>query len=129
VLTDLDHIPVVVVVNPLDEAFMLEARIPGLRGGIGTPIVGGLELEDNSFVLESRESLFEDLSCGEGPDWGSLSLDRALRGGIGEGLDGHVAIMRNGGTGRSRANGSRLRWEAASWSGCRSAFPRRGGYR
>jgi hypothetical protein len=88
VLTDLDHIPVVEVVNPPDEAFMLEARAPDLSGGMDAPIVGSLELEDDSLVLESRESLFEDPSGGEGPDGGSLSLDRDLRGGtvLGKGL-------------------------------------------
>ena len=106
-LTDLDHNPVVVVVNPLDEAFMLEARAPGLGGGMDTPVIGSLELEDDSLVLESRESMFEDHSGGEGPDGGSLSLDRDLRGGIGEGLDGHVTVMRDGRTGRSRAIGRR----------------------
>ena len=59
------------------------------------PPVGVLELKDNSFVDESRESLFEDLSCCERLDEGPLSLDRDLRGGIGEGLDGHVAVMRD----------------------------------
>ncbi len=107
-LTDLDHNPVVVVVNPPDEAFVLEARALGLSGGMDTPVViGSLELEDDSLVLESRESLFENPFGGEGPDGGSLSLDRDLRGGIGEGLDGHVAVMRDGRMGRSRADGRR----------------------
>ena len=53
----------------------------------------GLELEDNPFVDEARESLLEDPSCCERPDGGPLSLDRDLRGGIGEGLRGHVAVM------------------------------------
>ncbi len=58
------------------------------------PLVGGLELEYNSFVDEARESLFEDPSSGERLDGGPLSLDHDLRGGIGEGLGGHVAVMR-----------------------------------
>jgi len=81
---------------------MLEARAPGLSGGMESPVVGSLELEDDTLVLESLESLFEDPSGGEGPDGGSLSLARDLRGGIGEGLDGHVAVMRDGRRGRSR---------------------------
>ena len=103
-LADLDHGLVVVVINPPDEAFMLEARAPGLSGGMDPPIVGRLELEDDSFVLESREGLFEDRSGGEGPHGGSLSLDSDLRGCIGEGLDGHVAVMRDGRVGRSCAD-------------------------
>ena len=59
------------------------------------PLVGGLELEANSFVDEARESLFEDPSGGERlADGGPLSLDYDLRGGIGERLGGHVAVMR-----------------------------------
>ena len=65
---------------------MLEARAPGLNGGMDTLVVGSLELEDDSLVLESRESLSENPYGGEGPDGGSLSLDRDLRGGFGKGL-------------------------------------------
>ena len=59
------------------------------------PLVGGLQLKDNSFVDESRESLFENPSGCERLDGGALSLDRDLRGGIGEGLDKHVAMMQH----------------------------------
>jgi hypothetical protein len=69
---------------------------------VDPPLGGGLELEDNSFLDESRESLFKDPSSGEMPDGGPLSLDRDLRGGIGIGLGGHVAVMRDAIWGRSR---------------------------
>jgi len=59
------------------------------------PLVGGSELKDKSFVDESRESLFKDPSGCERQDGGPLYLDRDLRGGIGEGLGGHVAVMRD----------------------------------
>jgi len=74
---------------------MLEARTPSLSRGMDAPIVGCLELEDDTLVDKSRASLFEDHSGGERLDGGPLSLDRDLRGGIGEGLDGHVAVMRD----------------------------------
>jgi hypothetical protein len=45
-------------------------------------------------VDEANESLFKESSGCERIDGGSLSLDRDLRGGIGEGLWGHVAGMR-----------------------------------
>ena len=38
--------------------------------------------------------MFKDPSGGERPDGGPLSLDRDLRGGIGEGLGGHVAVKK-----------------------------------
>jgi len=91
VLADLDHRPVVVVVNPPNEAFMLEARTSGLCRGMDAPFVGCLELEDDILVDESRDNLFEDPSSGERPVGGPLSLDRDLRGGIGERLRGHEA--------------------------------------
>ena len=52
-----------------------------------------MELEDSSFVDEAREILFDDPSGCERPDGVPLSLDRNLRGGNGEGLGGHVAMM------------------------------------
>ena len=100
---DLDHRLVVVVVNPPDKAFMLEARTHGLCRGMDAPIVGCLELEDDTPVDESRDGLFENFSGGERPDGGSLSLDRDLRGGIWKELDGHVAVMRDGRRDQSRA--------------------------
>ncbi len=39
--------------------------------------------------------MFEGSYGGERQDGGSLSLDRDLRGGIGEGLGGHVAGIRS----------------------------------
>ncbi len=81
------------VVDPLDEPFMLEVRSSSLYRWVDAPLVGGLELEDKSFVNEARESLFEDPSGCERPDGGPLSLDRDLRGGIGKWLGGHVAVM------------------------------------
>ncbi len=62
---------------------------------MNAPFVGGSELEDNSFVDEFLESLFEDPSGGERQNGGPLSLDRDLPGGIGEGLGGHVSVMRD----------------------------------
>jgi hypothetical protein len=57
--------------------------------------MGGCATRWGSFVDEARESLFEDSTSGcEGPYGSPLSLDRDLRGGIGEGLGGHVAEMR-----------------------------------
>ena len=84
---------VVMVIDPPDETFMLEARSSGLCRWVDAPLVGGLELEDISFIDEARESLFEDPFGCERSDGGSLSLDRDLRGGIREGLGGHVAVM------------------------------------
>ena len=79
-LADLDHRPVVVVVNPQDEAFMLEARTPGLcRGRMDAPLVGCLELEDDTLVDESRESLFEDPLVAKGQT-GALFLLIAIFG-------------------------------------------------
>ena len=81
------------VVDPPNETFMMEAWSLGLCRWVDALFVGGLELEDSSFVDEARESLFEDPSGGERLDGSPLSLYRDLRGGIGEGLGGHVAVM------------------------------------
>ena len=84
------------VIDPPDETFMLEASTSSLCRWVDVPLVGGLELEDNSFLDGARESVFKDYpSGGERPYGGPLSLDRDLRGGIGEGLGGHVAAMRD----------------------------------
>jgi hypothetical protein len=58
--------------------------------------------------------LFEGPSSGERPNKGSLSLDRDLRGGIGEGLEGYIEGMR-----------SELNVERASRSGRRRRELRR----
>ena len=92
-LADLDHRLVVMIADPPHDTFMLEARSYILYRWVDASIVGGLELEDSFFVDEARESLFEDSSGGERPDGGPLSLDCDLRGRIGEGLGGHVAVM------------------------------------
>ena len=56
---------------------------------------GGVRgLLHGALVDEVRDSLFEGCSGGEGPNKGPLSLDRDLRGGIGEGLGEHVAGVR-----------------------------------
>jgi hypothetical protein len=82
------------IVDPPHDTFMLKARSSGLCRWVDSLLVGGLELEDSSFVDEARESLFEDSSGCERPYGGPLSLDRNFRGGIEEGLRGHVAVMR-----------------------------------
>ena len=94
-LAGLDNSPIVMVIDPSNEAFVLEVWTPGLCRWVNAPFVGGLELEDNSFVDEARDSLFEDPSGGERPDGGPLSLYRDLRGGIVEGLGGHVVAKRD----------------------------------
>ena len=92
----------------------------------------GWELEDRSLVDEAGDCLFEGSSGGERPDKGSLSLDRDLRGGIGEGLGGHVC---NGDAkrvgcrairSRRRRQGSCVVYEAgpyASWRVTRGLSP------
>ena len=93
-LANLGNRPVVMIVDPPYETIVLEARSSGLCRWVDAPLVGGLELEVCSFVDEAQEGLFEDSSSCERPYGGPLSLDRDLRGGIGEGLGGHVAVMR-----------------------------------
>ena len=93
-LANLDNSSLIMIVDPPYETFVLEARSSGLCRRVDPPLVGGLELEDSSFFDEARESLFEDSSGCEGPDGIPLSLDHSLRGGIGGGLGGHVAVMR-----------------------------------
>ncbi len=73
---------------------MLEAQTFGLCRRVDAPLAGGLELEVSSFIDEAQESLLEGSSGCEGPDGSLLSLDRDLRGGIGEGLWAHVSVMR-----------------------------------
>ena len=85
-LANLDSRPVVMIVDPPYETFMLEARSSSLCRRVDAPLAGGLELEDSSLVDDARESLFEDSSGCEGPGGSPLCLDRDLRGGIGEGL-------------------------------------------
>ncbi len=46
------------------------------------------------FVDEAGDGSFKGCSGSEGPYTGPLSLNRDLRGGIGEGLGGHVAEVR-----------------------------------
>ncbi len=94
-LADFDHRLVVVVVDPPYETFVLVAKTFGLGRRVDAPIVGGLELQDNTCIDEAGESLFKDPSIGEGPDGGPLSLDRDLRGGIVGGLGGHIVAMRD----------------------------------
>ena len=85
-LANLNNRPVGMVIDPLDETFMLEARSSGLCRWVDAPLVGGLELEDNSFVEEARESLFKDPFGGERPD-GALFLLIAIFGAaLGKGL-------------------------------------------
>jgi hypothetical protein len=93
-LVDLDHGLVVQVIDSLDEAFMLEAKSFGFCRWVDSPFVWRRALVDCSSVEEAGESLFENSSGCEGPDGGPLSLDRDLRGGIGEGLGKHVTVMR-----------------------------------
>ena len=52
-------------------------------------------VHDYSLSDEAGDCLFEGTFGGERPDGSSLSLDRDLRGGIGEGLGEHVAGMRS----------------------------------
>jgi hypothetical protein len=69
--------------------------------------------------------VFEDSSSCERPNGGPLSLDRDLRGGIGEGLGEHAAVMR-GGVEVKVENASGVIERAASCSGVlRGAFTRR----
>ena len=117
------------IVDPPYATFMLEARSSSLCRRVDAPLVGGLELEDSSVVVEARESLFEESSGCEGPYGSPLSLDRDLRGSIGEGLGGHVAEMRGelevevekaGGVVEGLASCSGvLRCLSASWGGDR----------
>ena len=88
---DLDCSPLVSVVDAPNETLVLEARSHGLCRGMDAPLVRGIELQDRSFVDESCHGLFEHPFGSERPDGGSLSLELDLRGGIEEGLGGHVA--------------------------------------
>ena len=95
-LANLDNRLVVMVVDPPNETIMLEARTSGMCRWVDAPLVVGLKLEDDSFVDEAQESLFEGYSGSEEPNGSPLSLGRDLWGGIGEGLGVHVTVMRGG---------------------------------
>ena len=58
------------------------------------PIVRGSELPDGAIVDEAGDCSFEGCSGSEGPKMGPFSLDRDLRGGIGDRLGEHVAGVR-----------------------------------
>ena len=60
------------------------------------PIVPRGELLDGAVFDEDGDGSLEGCSGSEGPHGGPLSLDRDLRGGIGEGLGGHEAEGRDG---------------------------------
>ncbi len=54
------------------------------------PFVLGRALVDSPSLNEGRQGCFKGRSGGKRPDWGSLSLERALLGGIElSGLSGH----------------------------------------
>ena len=90
-LAKFDRNLVAPVVDTPYVTFMLEAASSGLGRGVNTPFVPGSELADNAFVDAVGDDSFKGCSSSEGPYKGPLSLDRDLRGGIGEGLGGHVA--------------------------------------
>ena len=94
-LTDLEDDPLFLIVDAPYSTFVLEARTSDLGRGVNTPFVRGIELSDNTFVDEASDGSFEGRSGSEGPCRGPLSLDRDLRGGIGEGLGGHEAEGRD----------------------------------
>ena len=56
---------------------------PGIRGG---------ELPDSPLFSERGHGLFESAPCREGPNWGPLSLERDLLGGIVNGLGRHSVV-------------------------------------
>ncbi len=56
-----------------------------------SPFVKKGELLDGALVDEDDNRLFQNGSCGEGPDRGSLSLERDRRGGIDGWLARHEA--------------------------------------
>ncbi len=90
-LSDLDGRPFVPIVDAPDEALVLEAGASRLGRRVDAPFTRGREFSDGSLVDEVGDGRFEGTSGSERPYGGSLSLDRDLRGGIGEGLGGHVA--------------------------------------
>ncbi len=90
-LADLEGNPLILVVDSPQHALVLESRAPCLSRWMDTPLVRGGKPSDKAFVNEGTDGLFENKSGREGPDFGSLSLERDLRGGIEDGLGGHVA--------------------------------------
>ena len=56
-----------------------------------SPFVGGGELLDGAHVDKDGKRLFQHWSCGEGPDRGSLSLERDRCVGIDDWLARHEA--------------------------------------
>ena len=93
-LAKFDLNPIASVVDTPNATFMLEAASPGLGRGVNTPLFRGSELADSAFVDKAGDGSFKGCFGSEGPYKGPLSLDRDLRGGIGEGLGGHVAGVR-----------------------------------
>jgi hypothetical protein len=91
-LADFEGDPDFMIIRAPDSTFVLEARAPGLGGGMDPPDVWGGELPDMPLFCERGHSLFERDSCREGPDWGSLSLERDLLGGIVDGLGRHSGV-------------------------------------
>ncbi len=89
-LTDLEDDPLFLIVDAPYSTFVLESRTSDLGRGMNTPFVRGRELSDSAFVDEASDGSFEGRSGSEGPYRGPLSLDRDIRGGIGEGLGEHV---------------------------------------
>ena len=93
-LTDLEGDPLVKVVGTPDSAFMMETRTSRLCRRVYAPLIRGGELFDNAPFDEDSKCLFEDGSCGKGPNRGPLSFGRDRFGGIDRGLAGHEVINR-----------------------------------
>ena len=75
-------------------AFMMEANTSRLCRGVYAPLIRGGELFDTAPLDEDSKCLFEDGSCGKGPDKGPLSFERDRFGGIDRGLVGHEELDR-----------------------------------
>ncbi len=58
-----------------------------------SPVVRRREFLNSSSFDEGGHGLFEYGSCGEGPHWGSLSLERDRLGGIVGGFPGHEGLL------------------------------------
>ena len=93
-MSDLEDNPLIVVVKAPHATLVLEPGSPCFGGRVDPPPVRVVEFPNAARFGEGRDGFFQQSPRCESPDRGPLSLDRDLRGGIGEGLGGQVAGVR-----------------------------------
>ena len=91
-LSDLEDDPLDNVVDAPNTAFMLKAGSSSLGRGMDSPLVWWRESLDSSPLDKGGNGMLEYCSCGEGPNRGSLSLERDRRGGIVAGFVGYEEL-------------------------------------